>query len=72
MCVANIFTEIIEKVKCHVKGERTFRPVLSLQLRQHTDLTSLIEDCWHEEPTNRPTATRVLKMLNKINPQYVS
>ncbi|WAR01722.1 ANPRA-like protein [Mya arenaria] len=64
--------EIVEKIKCHVKGERPFRPMLSLQLRQHTELTSLIEDCWSEDPSSRPNANRVLKQLNKINPQNLN
>lgn len=62
-------SEIIDKVKCPVKGEKEFRPMLSLQLRQHVDLAALITDCWSEDPSSRPTATRVVKLLNKINPQ---
>ncbi|KAL4225191.1 hypothetical protein ACF0H5_015882 [Mactra antiquata] len=64
--------EILEKVRCPVKGEKPFRPMLSLHMRQHTELVSLIEDCWHEDPTSRPSATRVGKHLNKINPQNLS
>ncbi|XP_052801340.1 atrial natriuretic peptide receptor 1-like isoform X2 [Mya arenaria] len=64
--------EIVEKIKCPVKEERPFRPMLSLQLRQHTELTSLIESCWSEDPSSRPNANRVLKQLNKINPQNLS
>lgn len=64
--------EIVSKVKCPVPGERVFRPMLSLQLRQHSDLVSLIEDCWSEDPSSRPSVTRVAKTLNKINPQNLS
>ncbi|WAR01727.1 ANPRB-like protein [Mya arenaria] len=64
--------KIVEKIKCPVKEERPFRPMLSLQLRQHTELTSLIESCWSEDPSSRPNANRVLKQLNKINPQNLS
>ncbi|XP_045175624.2 atrial natriuretic peptide receptor 1-like isoform X2 [Mercenaria mercenaria] len=64
--------EICEKIKCPVKGEKEFRPMLSLQLRQHTELASLITDCWSEDPPSRPSATRVGKLLNKINPQNLS
>jgi len=64
-----MFAEIVEKVRSHVKGERPFRPSLSLQLRQHTELTMLIEECWQEDPYSRPSAAKILKQLNKMNPQ---
>lgn len=67
-----VANEIIDKIKCPVKGEKEFRPMLSLQLRQHSDLVSLITDCWNEDPSARPTATRVVKLLNKISPQNLS
>jgi hypothetical protein len=63
------FSEIIDKIKCPSKGEKVFRPMLSLQLRQHSELAIVIMDCWSEDPSSRPAAARVGKLLNKIHPQ---
>ncbi|KAL3842855.1 hypothetical protein ACJMK2_020836 [Sinanodonta woodiana] len=60
--------EIVSKVRDNVGGSNSFRPMIPIQLRQHSELTSLMEDCWQDDPTHRPTATRVLKALNRINP----
>ena len=62
-------SEIVDKVKDPTEGTPVFRPLISIQLRQYTEISSLIEDCWHEEPTSRPSATKALKALHKINPQ---
>ncbi|XP_025088267.1 atrial natriuretic peptide receptor 1-like isoform X2 [Pomacea canaliculata] len=58
--------EIIQKVKN--PNPTPFRPTLARDIRHDSELTSLISDCWAEDPAMRPTPARVLKTLNKLNP----
>ncbi|KAJ8299585.1 hypothetical protein KUTeg_023645, partial [Tegillarca granosa] len=61
--------EIITKIREHVTGsEHAFRPMIGFDLKPCTDLVSLIEECWGEDPLHRPSAARVSKSLNRINP----
>ncbi|ESO97829.1 hypothetical protein LOTGIDRAFT_104429, partial [Lottia gigantea] len=59
--------EILDKVRYSTHGS-LFRPFLTREIRQNGELTSLIEDCWSEDPGVRPSASRVLKTLHRVNP----
>ncbi|KAK7099561.1 hypothetical protein V1264_003686 [Littorina saxatilis] len=58
--------EIIEKVKYPNCG--VFRPTIPSDLHLEVELTSLIFECWAEDASLRPLPGRVLKSLNRINP----
>ncbi|XP_067655783.1 atrial natriuretic peptide receptor 2-like [Haliotis asinina] len=60
-------SEIISKVR-ESSLQTRFRPSVARELRQHPDLAALIEDCWSEDPSARPSAPRVVKSLTRINP----
>nr|KAG5694015.1 hypothetical protein BaRGS_002469 [Batillaria attramentaria] len=59
--------EIINKVKYPKRGV-VFRPMFAREIRHDNELMSLISDCWAEDATMRPSPTRVLKTLNRLNP----
>ncbi|XP_055957672.1 atrial natriuretic peptide receptor 2 [Patella vulgata] len=59
--------EILNKVRNSQHGT-FFRPFLSREVRQNVELTSLIEDCWADDPNVRPSPSRVLKTLHRVNP----
>ncbi|KAK6191942.1 hypothetical protein SNE40_003513 [Patella caerulea] len=59
--------EILNKVRNSQHGT-FFRPFLSREVRQNLELTSLIEDCWADDPNVRPSPSRVLKTLHRVNP----
>jgi hypothetical protein len=61
-----LIAEIVEKVKVPNCG--VFRPTLPGDLHQEVELTSLIQECWAEDASVRPTPARVIKTLNRINP----
>ncbi|CAG5117840.1 unnamed protein product, partial [Candidula unifasciata] len=44
------------------------RPLLNNDIKNNLELHQLITDCWAEDPDVRPSATRVLKTLNRLNP----
>ncbi|KAH9518864.1 hypothetical protein Btru_006448 [Bulinus truncatus] len=58
--------EIIERVKR--PKDTIFRPLISREIKQNEELVQLITDCWSEDPTSRPTATRLVKLLSRLNP----
>ncbi|XP_048242555.1 atrial natriuretic peptide receptor 2-like isoform X1 [Haliotis rufescens] len=60
-------SEIVTKVR-EPSTQSRFRPSVARELRQHPDLAALIEDCWSEDPSARPSAPRVVKSLTRINP----
>ncbi|XP_041367586.1 atrial natriuretic peptide receptor 2-like [Gigantopelta aegis] len=59
--------EIVRKVRNSMR-RAAFRPAVTRELRQQAELAALIEDCWSEDMTVRPSATRVVKTLNRVNP----
>ncbi|XP_067655026.1 atrial natriuretic peptide receptor 2-like isoform X2 [Haliotis asinina] len=60
-------SEIVRRVR-DLPPHNRFRPSVARELRQHPDLVALIEDCWSEDPSARPSAPRVVKSLTRINP----
>ncbi|XP_048242598.1 atrial natriuretic peptide receptor 2-like isoform X2 [Haliotis rufescens] len=60
-------SEVVRRVRDPPSHNR-FRPSAARELRQHPDLAALIEDCWSEDPSARPSAPRVVKSLTRINP----
>ncbi|CAL1529563.1 unnamed protein product, partial [Lymnaea stagnalis] len=58
--------DIIERVK--TPRDSLFRPLISREVKQNQELSQLIADCWAEDPGVRPSASRLLKMLSKLNP----
>ncbi|XP_055899776.1 atrial natriuretic peptide receptor 2-like isoform X2 [Biomphalaria glabrata] len=59
-------SEIIERIK--KPGETIFRPLINREVKQNLELCQVIYDCWAEDPSSRPSATRLVKILNRLNP----
>ncbi|GFS19973.1 guanylate cyclase, partial [Elysia marginata] len=57
---------IIERVRS--PSTVIFRPLITCETKQNQELSQLITDCWTEDPTIRPSATRVHKTLGRLNP----
>lgn len=50
-------------------GNRTIRPELILDAEVSPRLTTLVKDCWSEQPEDRPKAEQICKLLSEMTPR---
>jgi atrial natriuretic peptide receptor A len=65
--------EIIDLVKADLKYSGVpCRPKVDMDCLDNSDINSLMERCWAEEPSERPTFTELKQVIRKINKENES